>query len=307
MSNRCVVLTYHRVLDNHQLKVSNSNPSIIIDSGLFDQQIQFLKRYFNIISLDEFKQGIRTGQFPDNSCLITFDDGWLDNYVFAYPILKKYEVPATIFLATDYIGNKDSFWQEKTTGILKRAYQDRDMELLEIVDLKNILELSESNALVIIEQKIQSLKNLSEVELHGLIHRLKSLSSKYSEVSGVDKFLNWEQVGEMNNNNITFASHGCSHSIMTKITEDQLVNELEESASVINAKLGTDCKALAYPNGNYNQSMMCHVSKSYDLAFATESGAVSPSDDKYSIKRVNIHTGATKTKQVFYCKILGLM
>ncbi|MES9835279.1 MAG: polysaccharide deacetylase family protein [Candidatus Thiodiazotropha sp.] len=306
LSNSCVVLTYHRVLDDKHLKISNSNPSIIVDLDLFDEQIKFLKANFSILSLSDLQQGIYSERFVDGSCLITFDDGWVDNYTYAYPILKKYNVPATIFLATDYIGSDKSFWQEELTGIIKSSYHDKDREALEIIDLENILELSTSDALIKAQEKIQELKSLPDFELHDLIGRLKEIVVRHADSLSVDKFLNWDQVKEMQADNITFASHGCSHSIMTKISEDQLQYELEESSAVIKSKTGIYSYALAYPNGNFDESMTRAVSAIYDLAFATESGPIHPGDNKYSLKRVNIHTGAADTKQLFFCKILGL-
>ncbi|MBT2997503.1 MAG: polysaccharide deacetylase family protein [Candidatus Thiodiazotropha sp. (ex Ctena orbiculata)] len=307
LSSSCIVLTYHRVLDDKNLQISNSNPSIIVDVDLFEEQIKFLQANFSILSLSDLQQGIYNEKFEDGSCLITFDDGWVDNYLYAYPILKKYSVPATIFLATDYIGSDKSFWQEELTGIIKSSFHDKDSVALKILDLENILELSESEALIMAQEKIQDLKRLPDYELHDLISRLKKIVVQHADSSGVDKFLNWDQVKEMQSGNITFASHGCSHSIMTKISKDQLQYELEESSAVIKSKTGIYSYALAYPNGNFDESMTRVVSTIYDLAFATESGPIQPGDNKYSLKRVNIHTGATNTKQLFFCKILGLL
>ena len=67
----------------------------------------FLKeKHYNVIPLDELVKGIKKGKkFAHNTVVITFDDGYQDNYSYAYPILKKYGFPATIFLISDYIGN----------------------------------------------------------------------------------------------------------------------------------------------------------------------------------------------------------
>ncbi len=82
----------------------------------FEKQMRFLKeKRYNVISLDKLVESIKQGKrFARNTIVITFDDGYQDNYTCAYPILTKYGFPATIFLISDYIGNKKDFlnWSE---------------------------------------------------------------------------------------------------------------------------------------------------------------------------------------------------
>jgi peptidoglycan/xylan/chitin deacetylase (PgdA/CDA1 family) len=72
----------------------------------FDYQMNFIKRHgFQVISLADLVEGIKQGrEFARNTVVLTFDDGYEDNYKYAFPILKKYEYPATIFLISDYVG-----------------------------------------------------------------------------------------------------------------------------------------------------------------------------------------------------------
>jgi len=82
----------------------------------FERQMRYIKENgYNVISLDELIEGIKAGRkFKHNTVVITSDDGYENNYAYAYPMLKKYGYPATIFLIANFIGNNDNFltWDE---------------------------------------------------------------------------------------------------------------------------------------------------------------------------------------------------
>jgi len=80
LRTRTTVLMYHRVINDRQAPLTNSNPGIIVSERSFDMQMETLRRYFNPVSLDEFQADIEGNvALPPRSCLVTFDDGWLDN------------------------------------------------------------------------------------------------------------------------------------------------------------------------------------------------------------------------------------
>lgn len=94
-----IVLMYHRISDN------GDDPDMTISTKNFERQMLYLKKNFNIVSSDEIVDGyMRNSRLGKDIVAITFDDGFKDNYTDAYPILRKYNIPATIFIATDYIG-----------------------------------------------------------------------------------------------------------------------------------------------------------------------------------------------------------
>jgi len=111
LSSRYVVpiLMYHRISDG-------PNESLCVSPDSFDRQMGYIKwRGYNVISLDELVNGIKNDKrFKHNTVVITFDDGYEDNYLRAYPVLKNCGFPATIFLISNYIDKKEGFlrWQQ---------------------------------------------------------------------------------------------------------------------------------------------------------------------------------------------------
>lgn len=122
LRNRAIVLMYHRVVSKKNLDKIFSHPGIVVETETFEKHLRFLCRYFRVVSLDEFKERMITGQpFQDRICLITFDDGWQDNFNEAFPVLERYGLPAVIFLPVGFIGTRKRFWQESLTHSLKGA------------------------------------------------------------------------------------------------------------------------------------------------------------------------------------------
>lgn len=105
------VLMYHFVLDSRDVKKNK----LIVTPSTFEKQMHFLKvNNYNVISLEEFANFIKQkNKIPKNTLVITFDDGHLDNYTNAYPILKKYGFPATIFVITNYISKSGYVTEEQ--------------------------------------------------------------------------------------------------------------------------------------------------------------------------------------------------
>lgn len=103
-----IVLMYHRISDD------SDEPHITVTTRNFERQIAYLKRNFNIVSLDEMVDVyMHNKQLEKDTVAITFDDGYRDNYTDAYPILKKYNVPATVFIATGCIGKGDKMSKDE--------------------------------------------------------------------------------------------------------------------------------------------------------------------------------------------------
>jgi peptidoglycan/xylan/chitin deacetylase (PgdA/CDA1 family) len=96
--------------------VNNSGSSLSVTPEAFEKQMKYLRDHnYHVISLDAFVDGKRSGRkFAHNTVVITFDDGQRDNYTNAFPVLKEYDMPATIFLITQSIGQRDSFltWEQ---------------------------------------------------------------------------------------------------------------------------------------------------------------------------------------------------
>jgi len=113
-----LIFYYHRVCDPEDDFLAS--PDLVVSNNNFEKQMQFIKEEFNVLPLDvaigHFKKGKR---LSCRDIAITFDDGYIDNYINAYPILKKYGISATIFITTGYIGSSNLLWWDRLSLIIK--------------------------------------------------------------------------------------------------------------------------------------------------------------------------------------------
>ena len=127
---KALIICYHRIKDEPW---PHLRPTKVAD---FENQMQYLSNMYNPISLERMAHHIQNGKpLPPKAIAVTFDDGYQDNYENAYPILKKYNIPATFFLTTGFIGTGDiPRWD-------KGYYTDQKVLML---SWKQVLEMSDS-------------------------------------------------------------------------------------------------------------------------------------------------------------------
>jgi len=102
--NRLIVLYYHRVVHKEECKEIDPREGMYTDIDVFAKQMEFLKKYYNFVSESSIVKAIENNKpLTDYPLWLTFDDGWSDNYINAFPILRKYNIPATFFVTTGYI------------------------------------------------------------------------------------------------------------------------------------------------------------------------------------------------------------
>ncbi|OGW75261.1 MAG: hypothetical protein A2Z72_00835 [Omnitrophica bacterium RBG_13_46_9] len=150
------ILMYHSIGEEDAAALDGYGSKLNVRPETFSKQMKFLKdKGYKIISLDELIRRVDKGEkVPHKTAAITFDDGLRNNFINAYPVLKKYGFPATIFVATDFVG-KENFltWDDIRTmqkgnisignhTVSHRWLPSLDDDSLrrELVDSKEILE-----------------------------------------------------------------------------------------------------------------------------------------------------------------------
>ena len=107
------IFLFHGVIKKNKYIVRNYTNKHILEKN-FINRIKFFKKNYNILSLEEIFFNIKNKiPLPPNTCAITFDDGFENNYSVAIPILEKFEIPTTFYLSTDFINNNSMSWIDK--------------------------------------------------------------------------------------------------------------------------------------------------------------------------------------------------
>ena len=227
LRKRVVVLMYHRVLLPSEYHSVASQKGIMVTTETFKRHMVFLK-HAHVISLSEFLEHIRNEiPFRSRSCLVTFDDGWEDNFRNAFPILREFRVPAVIFLSGSYIDTQKRFWQEDFLLVLReirRLFKTDDNVRKEISGnqvldkISNIMTANDDSMELETQSLINQIKKWTKQEREKMLASLKHLAGQtaFPEADTTRRsFMNKDEVTKMIEKGVTFGSHGMSHEILT--------------------------------------------------------------------------------------------
>jgi len=281
-SNRCArILMYHRF--------SKEKVPFRISEKTFGEQMALLRDRFNVVRLIELVEIIRNrSEIPRNCVCITIDDGYKDFYLYGYPVLKRHNLPATVFLTTGFIDSERWLWPDKISYVLENANKGNFILRLG----KDPERFSIRNMGEILEAQLRIFKHCTSVSNHEketLIENLAETIGLEVPESPTEDYLglNWGEIEEMRRNNISFGSHTVSHAILTKLTDEELDNEINASKRIIEDKLNEKVNMLAYPDGKYDKKVVERIRESdYLGAVTTVSGINGTDADVYSLRRI---------------------
>jgi peptidoglycan/xylan/chitin deacetylase (PgdA/CDA1 family) len=311
------ILMYHRIIPTLK-SGSDVQSGMVVEPDTLDSHLEYLNKYFDIVPISKLKliENACVNVYREKPyCVLTFDDGWQDFYKYAYPILKKYEVSATVFLPTDYIGTDRWFWTDRIAILLRRISETRNgMECISHIEkiplpLRTLVNYK-GTYVKSLERVIAYLKTLRIEEIEKILNDL-------SEAFGINvtpigrAFLNWEEVKEMYESGlVTYGSHTASHPLLTTLSEEQIRDELITSmnALISNKVVDKGFITFSYPNGNYSERISNMVSEAgYHLAVTTKFGWNQQGADRYTLKRISLHQDMTSTKAMLESRIVNLL
>ncbi len=309
-----VILMYHRVLRSG---TSNGvQPGMYVDKDTFEQHIAYLNKHFEVVPLAELLfRAAASGQASHSKalCGLTFDDGWVDFYENAYPILRGHKVPATVFLPTEFIGTTKRFWTDRLACMIECgslngritsfSQQPPDPIVSALVRLKG----SRENRL---ERAVALLKRCPQEKIDRLLRDISSYL-------GVDlnlasrAFISWQEAKEMHKSNLlTFGSHTAGHKILTLLPDEEVIFELTSSKEKLKNEGVVDESFVpfCYPNGIFDKRIMGMVREAgYQMAVTTETGWNNWSSPALALHRIGIHQDMTSTNAMYGGKIAGLI
>lgn len=308
-----VVLMYHRVLKDGDPYIPYIQPGMYVRQSSFEKQLQFLTDNYQVVSLQQMLELIETGQASSNRqyCVITFDDGWRDNYQCAFPLLKKFSVPATIFLTASFVGTHRFFWHEKISRLFYLARSQGQHPSSSIApstdesDAASALLMrhifSPEDSATAVDAAIEGLKSLPVSRIEEVV---AGLAAKLGiSLENERTMLSWEEIREMGKNGISFGSHTCEHRILTQVDLTDAAEEISASMTKLRSKeLDLNyVPVFCYPNGRYNDDIRSLViDAGYAAAVTTKLGRQSRDlKDPFAIARIGVHEDIAHSKPLF--------
>jgi len=318
---KVIILMYHRVVKDDDPGINYIQPGMYVTESSFELQMQFIHREYEVISFNDLlvasnKNGLHKNK---NYCVVTFDDGWLDNYQNAFPVLKKYNIPATIFLVTSFVGKRDWFWPDKLglifqycnkhyllAELLKFTPNKRvEVDLLKqfVAILKEHINLDDAT---LIDKLIEAIKPHGVEPINELLEFISNLFPEKIKLERIT--LNWDEIDEMSKQGISFGSHTCNHKLLTMVPIAEVERELIDSMAILKKKVTKYTPVFCYPNGYYNEVIKEMVEKAgYTAAVTTKYGIEDRSlHDRYTLKRIGLHNDISRTLSMFVFHISGI-
>ena len=277
------ILMFHRVNDE-------DDPFFpAVQARAFRRQMEYLARNFPVISLNDFR---RTG-LPENSYpyyfALTFDDGYRDNYLHAFPILKQLNLPATIFLTTGYLDSGELPWYDQVCLAFKLTTQSRLR--LDGLDRGELNLEGASNRLHSLGEVLGRLRTMDEpTRLAVLCNLFRSLRTP-GTLTLPSVMLEWEEIRQMKKHGVTFGAHTVTHPVLAKLPSARLVEEIQGSKKVIEENLQVAVNDFAYPFGRPfdigPEAKRVVQELGFKTAVTTVWGFNRPGDDPLELKRFN--------------------
>lgn len=268
-----------QVFYGHRVKIATEedkahtrilNYAFCAEPDSFETWIKAKKEQYCFLAVDD----ILKEKIPPKAALLTFDDGYKDIYTNAYPILKKHQVPAVVFLITDHVGSGRPFWWDEVIAVILRSHATN----FGAFSLRT--ELDQQKCLRHVLAKAGTLPDDQKIDF---LARLKE-ELGCQEIEGEN--LSWEEVREMKSHGIQFGSHTLTHPVLTRVSVEKAQREIRESKIKIERETGEEVKVFSYPHGEYNERIRNLVRQAgYRCAFTTQERANHAGDDLFELGR----------------------
>jgi len=314
------ILMYHRVVNPEEVPYP-LQPGMYVRPVTFESQMKYLRTNCNVLPLDELAADIKAGSpLPPKTVAITFDDGWYDNYEHAFPVLQKYNLPATVFLPTMYIGADQFFWTDRVASSLYALWQSKTLAYEEVkqlvddteqipellIDIYKVLATEDWPQLVLaVNDYIEKQASLSIKDKESMMNVLTQLASSYVIQFPDRAFLTWDEVTEMAGHHISFGSHSDFHRLFTELDSKRRKKEVTDSIEKLRAHALTPSTVFCYPGGAYNTDCQQDL---HDLGYEFALGSTQEnllSSIPILLGRIGIHEDMSSTIALFTIRIWG--
>jgi glycosyltransferase involved in cell wall biosynthesis/peptidoglycan/xylan/chitin deacetylase (PgdA/CDA1 family) len=258
-----LVLGYHRVFEGAGPDALRGVPSMGIRASTLRKHLEFVARSRRFVSLDELGDRLEQGT-ARNLAVVTFDDGYIDFYENAFPLLQKMGIPAAVFVVTDLVDSASGFVHD-------RLYDAIDHALARNGVLKVRAFLAEA-PFAIARVSSDPFKATRAI-LHSLGHEalLKlcdALDERFGRSGSAPRSMSWAELSSISRAGVIVGSHTRTHSLLTRETAARVVEETAASRRTIESRLGVSVRHFVYPDGCFdNAAVRAVAAAGYRFAY----------------------------------------
>lgn len=286
------ILAYHSVCPADDPFLPFIGHSLSIEPQAFERQIDYLARNYRIVDLSTLAHYVTDGYDDDRPLLaLTFDDGYRDNFRYAFPILRRYRAPATFFLTTDCIDGGPPLWPMEAAYIVLNSTQER----LSADPLGMVFDLRSAHAR---RSSLRALKlalsGLPRTGRERVLAALRREGGMTDDSFFGDAMLRWHEVTEMRDAGMEFGSHTRSHPSLPYVPREEAEEEIIGSKQRLERALGEPVQHFCYPNPagrpNFNDELTALLRTSgFRTSVTSQSGYVTLGESLFNMHRIGIY------------------
>lgn len=283
------VLMYHRV--DLEERTPTLDPSLISATPAeFERQVEYLASKRRPLSLDELLD-VRRGrmELPPRAVVVTFDDGYRDFQEHARPVLRRYGVPATLFVPTAYPDNAQrAFWWDRLHAAVTTTGRRKPL-----ATLAGTLPLGSVDERELASRAVREwVKRTPHEEAMAEVDRVAS------ELGGrrpPHSVLSWSEIRELARDGVSLGPHTRTHPLLDQVSLEQAKEEILGSAADLEREVGHRSNAIAFPAGGLTDAIVAWLPEvGFELAFTTVRGATHLEHiDWLRIRRINVGRRST--------------
>jgi peptidoglycan/xylan/chitin deacetylase (PgdA/CDA1 family) len=273
------VLFFHRVLGVPDPLLPDEP-----QAAEFERLVRWLRGQFRLLPLGEALQRQRDGRLPAGTAAVTFDDGYRDNLDVAAPVLQRHGVPATLFVATDFIDG-GLMWNDRVIEAVRAsplAALDLGALGLPAVDLSGPVRKRAAVVALLSALKYRPpAQREADVDAFVRLSRATALPRLMMNAGEL------RRIAELG---FDLGAHTCSHPILAQLPDDEAQRELQGSRERLEGLLGRPVRLFAYPNGRAGRDFDARHARiaaaaGFDAAFTTEPGVCRSDSDRWALPR----------------------
>ncbi|HXH11220.1 MAG TPA: polysaccharide deacetylase family protein [Alphaproteobacteria bacterium] len=240
-SRSIIILAYHRVNDGRD----PFWPAL--PTAVFARQMEYLATFCHCYGLEEAVARLTDNDVQDNAVAVTFDDGYRDNYLKAFPILQRFSIPATIFVATDAIGSGRILWHDQVSAAVwttQASVLKGCRPIGRSYELQTPQSRREAQTAI-----LHALRALDEEERAQWVAWLQRELAVEPWLQASELMLTWDDIKVMHQHGIEFGAHTATHPVLSRVTSARAWAEIAESKATLEQHLGGPVRGFAYPSG----------------------------------------------------------
>jgi peptidoglycan/xylan/chitin deacetylase (PgdA/CDA1 family) len=310
-----LVLAYHRVTPDATMERAATYPAMHVATSTFAAQLAALRRLYRVVPTTELRR-VLADETPlrENLAVITFDDGYRDNYRNALPILAAQGVPATFFLSMEFIDRGEPFWFDRLAAAARTWDADpaRRARASQALPPPLVAAWNAPHAAAERLRRVAAyLKRLSDAERAQVIDAIQTHLG--GDLAADAAPLAWEEIQALRDAGMQLGAHGMRHAILTRLEPAEAAREIRDSVSLLARRVGTPVRAFAYPNGDADTAVArLAAAAGVDIAFTMEARSLRPGDDLLRLGRRNVCEASSRdacgrfSRAYFWCEITGV-